>query len=323
MLQHCDYQLFLLHDNDKITGRIAAYVNHTYNEHWQEKTGFFGHYECIDDTTSSETLLRCAENWLLEKGMERMRGQWNFVSQDFGFIYEGFDIPPVVLSSYNPDYYNQQMTAFGMKKAKDLFVWNCDINTGYNIPDRFLKFTDKISERYNVIVRHMDMKNIVRDARIMVKLSNESLADNWGFYPVKDEEAEQIAADLKMIIHPETVLIAEVDGEPIAYLIALPDVNQILKDMNGKLLSPKIFKLIFGIKKLRRYRIWALGIAKKYQEKGISVLLFRRLNDVLAPRKAYVEANYVLEDNNLMNNSLKQLEFDLVKKYRIYEKSIE
>jgi len=320
MLRHCDYQLFLLYDRDKVIGRIAVYVNLAYNDHWQEKTGFFGHYECIQNTNASEKLLHTAESWLHDNDMERMQGQFNFVSQDIGFISEGFHIPPIVLSSYNPEYYNRQMADFGMKKAKDLLVYNCDISKGYTIPGRFLQFTDKISTRYNVTVRQIDVKNIVRDARIIVKLTNESLAGNWGFYPIKDEEAEQIAADLKMIVHPETVLIAETAGEPIAYLIALPDVNQILKELNGRLLSPKIFKLIFGIKKLRRYRIWALGVAKKYQRKGISVLLFRKLNDPLAPRDAYVEANWVLEDNTLMNNAMKQLEFNLVKKYRIYEK---
>lgn len=123
-----------------------------------------------------------------------------------------------------------------------------------------------------------------------------------------------------MVIHPEVVLIAEVDGEPIGYLLTLPDVNDILKDMNGRLLPFGIFKLLRGLKKLRRYRIWALGLLEPYQKKGISVLMFRRLNDILAPKKAYVEANWVLEDNALMNNALKQLEFDMVKKYRIYEK---
>ncbi len=166
------------------------------------------------------------------------------------------------------------------------------------------------------------MKNLVEEARIIVRLTNESIGNNWGFYPVDESEAEQIAADLKMIVNPEVVLIAEVDGEPIGYMITLPDVNYILKDMHGRLFPIGIFKLLCGIKKLKRYRIWALGLLSPYQKKGISVLMFRRLNDILANKDVYIEANWVLEDNALMNNALIQLKFDLVKKYRIYEKLI-
>ena len=322
VLNHCEYQHFLLYNNDEISGRIIAYINHVANKYWNEKIGFFGHYECISDQRASSLLLETAEQWLLARDIETMRGQWNFVSQDIGFIYEGFDIPPVILSSYNQPYYNDQMVEFGMKKAKDLLVYSCDISKGYKIPDRFLTFTDRIAKRYRVKIRAINMKNLVEDARIILKLTNESIADNWGFYPVDETEAKQIAADLKMIVHPEVVLIAEVDDEPIGFLIALPDVNYILKDMNGRLFPFGIFKLLRGIKKLRRYRIWALGILPSYQKKGISVLMFRRLNDILKDKGVYVEANWVLEDNALMNNALIQLKFDQVKKYRIYEKQI-
>ncbi len=321
-LHHCDYQLFLLYKNKEIAGRIAVYINHVANAYWNEKIGFFGHYECIDYQEAAMLLLGTAEKWLRDRGMKTMRGQWNFVSQDIGLIVDGFDMPPIVMSSYNPTYYNEQLTHFGMKKAKDLLVYNCDLTTGYKIPERFVSFTDKIAERYRVTVRPISMKNLVEDARIIVRLTNAATGGNWGYYPVEESEAEQIAADLKMVIHPEVVLIAEVDGEPIGYLLTLPDVNDILKDMKGRLLPFGIFKLLRGIKKLRRYRIWALGLLEPYQKKGISVLMFRRLNDILAPKKAYVEANWVLEDNTLMNNALKQLEFDVVKKYRIYEKEI-
>ncbi len=321
-LSHCEYQFFLLYENSKIIGRIVSYINHNANQYWHEKIGFFGYYDCIDYQHAASLLLKAVEKWLVDRGIEKMRGQWNFVSQDIGFIYEGFDIPPIVLSSYNPPYYNNQMVDFGMQKAKDLLVYSCDITNGYKIPSRFLEFTDRIAERYRVTVRSINMKNLVEDTKIIVRLTNESIADNWGFYPVDEAEANQIAADLKMIVHPEVVLIAEIDGKPIGYIITLPDVNYILKDLNGRLFPFGIFKLLRGIKNIKRYRIWALGLLPPYQKKGISVLLFRRLNDILGDKDVYVEANWVLEDNALMNNALSQLKFDLIKRYRIYEKLI-
>lgn len=322
ILQHNDYAFFTLRNGKGIIGRIAAYIDEIAINFWKEKVGFFGHYECIEDQEAANMLLSAAENWLRERGMEEMRGPWNLVSQDIGFIYEGFEILPTILSSYNPSYYNSQVENFSMKKIKDLLVYSCDTGKGYQIPERFLKFTDKIAERYRVKVRPINMKNLKEDARIIVWLTNESLKNNWGYYPIEDEEAEQIAADLKMIVHPEVVLIAEVDGKPIGYIITLPDVNYILKDLKGRLFPFGLFKLLRGIKKLNRYRIWALGILPKYQRKGISVLLFRELHRVLSPRNVYVEANWVLEENALMNNALRQLKFDLVKKYRIYQKEI-
>lgn len=322
LLQHCDYQLFLLYDTDRIIGRIAVYVDRTANKYWQAKIGLFGHYECIDDAEAAFMLLETGEKWLKEQGMQWMRGQWNLVSQDIGFVYDGFDLPPTVLSSYNPPYYNEQMNKYGMEKARDLLVYNGDYGKGYKLPDRFFSFTDKIARRYNVSVRTINMKRLVADARIIVQLTNESLKDNWGYYPVDESEAEKIAADLKMIIHPEVVLIAEVEGKPIGYLLAVPDLNDILKNMKGKLFPLGIFKLLTGIKKINSYRIWAMGILPSYQKRGISILLFRRLNDIAAARGSYLEANWVLEDNMLMNNALIKLKFDLVKKYRIYEKQI-
>jgi hypothetical protein len=321
-LSHCDYELFLLYNEKKIIGRIAAYVNHVANDYWGEKIGFFGHYECINNQQAANLLLSTAEKWLKSKGAKIMRGQWNFGTQDIGFICEGFDLAPTILSSYNPPFYNDHVFNFGMKKAKDLLVYNCDSGKGYQIPERFLRLTDKIAQRYGVIVRPIDKKKMVEETRIIVKLTNASIADNWGFYPVDESEAEQIAADLKLIVDPEIVLIAEVKGEPVGYILTLPDINDILKNMNGRLLPTGIFKLLFGIKKLNRYRIWAMGFSKPFQKKGISVLMFHRLHEVLAQKNFYVEANWVLEDNYLMNNALVQLNFDLVKKYRIYEKEI-
>ena len=122
ILQHCDYQLFILKEDQQVIGRVAVYINRHYNQHWQEKVGFFGHYECIDKLSASQMLLNTAQIWLQERGMTLMRGPWNFVSQDFGFIVDGFELSPVILSSYNPPYYIDQMKQFKMTKAKDLLV---------------------------------------------------------------------------------------------------------------------------------------------------------------------------------------------------------
>jgi len=251
--------------------------------------------------------------------MQAVRGQWNFDTQDIGFILDGFELPPVILSSWHWSYYNRQMENFGIKKVKDLNVYNIDLKNGYTIPERFIRLNDRIAKRYNITTRTLDKSRLVDEARLIVRLTNEALAGNWGFYPVDESEAEALAKDLDMILHPEAVVIAEIDGKPIGYLLALPDINTILKDLKGKLFPFGIFKLLMNVKKINRYRIWAMGIIKPWQEKGISALMFQRLNESLAHKKPYLEVNWILEDNALMNNAVHHLKFNLVKKYRIYE----
>ena len=322
VLRDAHYRFFILQERGKMIGRIAAWVNPIANDYWKEKIGFFGYYECVNDAQAGSILLSGAEQWLKEQGIRKMRGQWNFETQDMGFIYEGFDLLPVILSSYNYPYYNEHVRQYGFEKVKDLLVYNADVGAGYQIPARFIRFTDRIAQRYGVTIRRLDMSRLVDEALLIVRLTNRSLRDNWGFYPVDESEAEQLAKDLKSVIHPEGILFAEVDGKAVGYIIALPDVNSLLYGLNGHLFPKGIFRLLNGIKKLNRYRIWALGLLDDYQKKGISALLFRALNDSLAHKNPYVEANWVLESNALMNNTMKQLGFRLVKRYRIYEKII-
>jgi GNAT superfamily N-acetyltransferase len=321
-LKHCDYQLFLLYEDHRIIGRIAAFVDHRAVDYWQTKTGLFGYYECINDQDAAFMLLNTAQKWLKDHGMQSMRGQWNFVSQDMGFVYEGFDIPPTILSSHYFPYYNDQMTAYGMTKAQDLLVYSCDAGKGYKVPARYLKFSEAAIRNCGVTIRQINMNNLVEDVRLIVRLTNESLKNNWGFYPVDENEATQMAADMKRILFPELILFAEIDGQPIGYIIALPDINHLLNNLHGKLFPFGFFKLLWGIKRLNRFRLWALGILPPYQQKGVSVLLFQRINEILAPKGSYVEANWVLESNTLMNNTLIKLKAELIKKYRIYEKPI-
>lgn len=322
ILQSCDYQLFLVRDNSNVIGRTVVYINHSANKYWNAKIGFFGHYECIDNQEAACALLNAATNWLRDRGMTTMRGPYNFLIQDLGFTYEGFDVPPVVMSPFNPPYFNNQMICYGMQKAKDLHVYSCDTGKGYKIPERFIKFTDRIERRFNVKVRAIDVKNLVAEIKTIVILRNASNVNYWSYYPMNVEEAEEIASKWQKLIHPEVVLIAEIHGKAIGYLIVLPDINSLLKHMKGRLFPFGIFKLKHGIKKLRRYRIWAMGLLPPYQKKGISALMFRRLNEVLSPRNFYLEANFILEDNSLMNNTLIQLGFTLVKKYRVYETNL-
>ena len=323
MLDHCRYDLFLLMDGHRAVGRISAFVDSLAVEAWGEPIGLFGSYECIEDTEGSRMLLEAAREWLRGKGMTAMRGPWSFASQEWGLVLEGFEPPPVILAPYNPPYYNDHLTAFGFQKVKDLLVYYADASEGYDIPPRYLTLTDKVAERYGITVRSVDMRRLEEEVAIIVQISNASIMGNWGYYPVTEAEARVIARDLKQILNPKSVLIAENrDGEPIGFSIPIPDVNTILHTMNGRMLPFGWLKLLLGAPRIKQYRLWALGVLPEYHGKGVDALLYRRTYEVLAPLQGRVEVNYVLEDNVRMNNALRRLGVKDLRRYRVYEMPI-
>jgi len=320
LLARCDAQLFLLYNNGTPVGRISAFIDPLAVENWKKKVGLFGSFECIDDDDGALLLLERAKQWLRDRGMEIMRGPWSFTSQEFGLVIKGFQSVPMVMAPYNPPYYIRQMEHAGLRKAKDLVVYEVDVTKGYVLPERFLKLTDRVAKKYGVHIRSIDMKHIEADVRSIADISNASTSGNWGYVPVTDEEAQDIATSLKPVVDPDIVMLAEIDGKAIGYMIGLPDLNVILKDLKGRLLPFGLFKLMRGRKKIKRYRIWGLGIVPEYTRKAIDTLFYRRLYEVLIPKNpTIVEANYVLEDNMVMNNPILKMGFKVSKKYRVYE----
>jgi hypothetical protein len=320
MLEHCKTALFLLQDHGKVIGRISAFTDRLALDHWQQPVGLFGSYECIDSTEASHLLFETARDWLRGEGMQVMRGPWSFASQEWGCVVEGFQPSPVVMAPYNPPYYNDQLLAFGLTKVKDLLVYCIDVSQGYQMPERILKLTELVQKRYNVHVRPVDMNNLEADVKTMVRLANLSIADNWGYYPVTNKEAAVMAHDMKQIVHPKALLIAEdARGEPIGFAMSLPDVNLLLKGMNGGLLPLGWLKLLRGIPRLNQYRMWALGVVPEYQGCAIDTLLYKATYDAIFSDKLRLEINYILEDNDRMNNAVIKLGAAPLRRYRVYQ----
>jgi hypothetical protein len=322
-LDHCEYALFILEENGKDIGRIAAFIDRLALETWKEPIGLFGYYECIEDLAASKMLFETAATWLRNKGMLKIRGPWSFVSQEWGLVVEGFTPSPVVMAPYNPPYYIYHMASFNLEKIKDLLVYYISTKEGYTIPERIMTLTNDVVNRYGVHIRHVDMKKYDEDVKNVIDLSNRSLTDNWGYTSVTNEEAEAVARDLKPIIQPKGVIFAEDSkGKPIGFAITLPDVNILLKGLNGRLFPFGWLKLLLGIPKLRNYRLFALGVIPEYHGKGIDSLLYRALCESLYTADTWLEINYVLEDNAPMNNAIHKLNAKPLRKYRIFEKEL-
>jgi ribosomal protein S18 acetylase RimI-like enzyme len=323
MLDHCSYSLYLLEDGGQTIGRISAFTDRLALEHWKQPIGLFGSYECIRDPHASSLLFSAAKANLQKAGMKIMRGPWSFASQEWGLVYEGFSPSPVIMAPYNPPYYNEQLCQFGMHKAQDLLVFEADTRKGYRVPERFLTLTEIVRKRYKVHVRPVDMNNLEKDVQTIVRLANESISDNWGFYPVTNEEAGAMARDMKQIVQAKALLIAETeDGKPIGFAMTLPDVNLLLQGMKGSLLPFGWLKLLTGIPRLTQYRMWALGVIPEYQGCAIDTLLYQATYDAIYSDKIRLEINYVLESNDRMLNALYKLGVKPIRKYRVYEMDI-
>ncbi len=323
LLEHCQWQLFLLEENGTAIGRIAAFIDTLAVDFWKQPIGLFGYFECVNDPNAARLLLEAARSWLVQHHMHCMRGPWTFVSQEWGMVIEGFAPSPVVMAPYNPPFYPAFLESFGLTKVKDLLCWYVSAAEGYDVPDRILNLTDAVAERYGVRIRQINMKRYEEDVKLIVELSNSSIIDNWGYSPVTEAEVQATARDLKPVIQPKGVLFAEDrNGRTVGFAIAIPDVNSLLKGLNGSLLPFGWLRLLWGIPRLRRYRMFALGVIPEYQGKAVDSLLYRALYESLYTRDIWMEVNYVLEDNHPMINAIKKLGATPLRRYRVYEMEI-
>jgi GNAT superfamily N-acetyltransferase len=323
LLEHCERELFLLMKEGEPLGRIAAFIDRLAVDFWQQPIGLFGYFESPDDPKAAELLLTAARDWLHAHGMEVMRGPWSFVSQEWGLVVDGFAPPAVVMAPYNPPFYGARLEGFGLRKVKDLLCWYVSAAEGYQIPARILQWTNSVADRHGIRVRSLEMDRFEDEVQLIQELANASIIDNWGYSPVTEAEVQATARDLKPVIQPKGVLFAEDrDGTPVGFAIAIPDVNQLLRGLRGSLLPLGWLKLLRGIPRLRRYRMFALGVIPKYQGKAIDSLLYRGLYEALFSPELWMEINYVLEDNLPMINAIKKLGAIPLRRYRVYEMRI-
>jgi len=327
-LDHCDYRLFLLERDGHARGRIAALVDRLAVEAWEESVGMFAYFECEEPEGpaargDAAALLGAARAWLLERGMETMRGPWSFVSQEWGLVVEGFEPEPVIMAPYNPPPYARLMEGYGLYKAKDLLAWEVSIPDGYRIPDRILTLTDSVAQRFGITVRTIDFSRLDEEVELFARLSLDSLRDNWGISPVTDDEVAAMARDLRPILRPELVLFArDATGRDVGFALTIPDVNSILRRTRGRMLPFGWARLLWGIPRLTRYRMFALGVSRDYRGKGVDSLLYRAMWERMATPDTTMEINYVLEDNYPMVNAIAKLGARLSRRYRVYEMPI-
>jgi hypothetical protein len=323
--EHALVKNFLASREGELVGRISAIVNHNHNRFHRDKTGFFGFFESIKDYQVSAQLFDAAGGFLKSQGMELMRGPCNFsTNEELGFLSEGYDSPPVIMMTYNPRYYLDFAEEYGFRKAKDLFAYY--MHQSVKPPERVVRVAEKVKKKKNLRIRRLNLRQLGSEIRIIKEIYNSAWSDNWGFVPMTDREFDYLAKDLKRILDPDLVLIAEVDGEPAGFSLALPDINQVLKKLNGRLFPLGILKLLWYTKIKRLVdgtRILTAGVIEKYRHQGIDNIFYLDTYRI-GTGKGYTwgEFSWILEDNHAMNSALETLGARIYKKYRIYEMEI-
>ncbi len=318
--KHAEIQFFLALKNNEVVGRIAAIKNDLHNKHHNDKVGFFGFFECIDDQETANALFDAAKSWLKEKGMDTMRGPANPSSNDeYGMLAEGFNDSPRILMTYNPQYYLKLCENYGLRKAKDLNAWKLEADKVLS-SEKLKRVADLAQKRSGLKISQIDMKNFKAEVEKVKEVYNKAWAPNWGFVPLTEDEIDAMAKDLKMIVEPSLVLFGEIDGKLIGFALVLLDYNYIFKQMNGRLFPFGVLKLFTQKKNIKWARIITLGIIPEYQKRGLdAVFYYEIVKRSVAINIHLGEASWVLEDNDMMVRGLEVMNSSMYKKYRIYE----
>ena len=312
-------EFFLARRAGKVVGRVAAIIDRNHNRFHEEEAGFFGFFESENDPDVARALIGRAREWVHDRGAKFLRGPVNpSTNYECGMLIDGFDSPPMVMMTYNPQYYPGLMDQAGLVKAKDLYAYLSNANTIST--QKINRVADKALSTAGVTVRPINMKDFDGDVAKVWEVYGAAWARNWGFVPMSREEFFQMGKEMKMILKPELVLIGEVGRRVVGFALALPDVNQALKRANGKQFPTGLLKILYYQRLIKNVRVLALGVVEEYRTSGLAAGFYATL--VRNARKlgfGDCELSWILEDNLLMNRSLEAMGAKRYKTYRIYD----
>jgi GNAT superfamily N-acetyltransferase len=322
-----DRQLFLALRNGRPVGRIAAIENRAHNEFHGDRVGFFGFFECHDDSEAASALFAAAERWLAAHGLDTMRGPMNpSTNHECGLLVGGFEQHPMIMTTWNPRYYAGLVESLGFTKAKDLLAYLFPLqgDNAIELPERYRVHAERALSGRTLTFRDIDLKNFDAEVARCWDIYNAAWEKNWGFVPMSRESFLHEAKVLKYIIVPQFAFMAEVDGEPAGFVIVVPDFHHAFKAIgNGRLLPTGLFKLLGAKSKLRSGRVMILGAKEEHRARGIFALF---LHEMIRRARAYnataAEASWVLEDNVKLNRPLVSLGAKEYRRWRIYDRPI-
>ena len=318
--------LFTAWKNGKVVGRISAQIDHEHIRIWNDATGFFGFFDTIDDPEVAQALIDAAAGWLTQREMKRMIGPFSlYANEEVGTLIEGFDMPPMLMMGHSRAWQDRLALGCGLEKEKDLLAFRFD--KGLPIPERVKKAHADIAKLPEVRLRSIDMSNFEEEIRTVVEIYNDTWKGKWGFVPARDDEAKKMAQDMKLVIDPDLAFIAEVNGKPRGMCIMLPNLNEAIQDLGGKLFPFGFAKLLYRVKVKhpKTARLMMLGIHKDIRSNvkrygGLSAAMYVEVQK-RGSAKGYewAELSWTREDDAPVNVGIRAMGAKIYKKYRVYK----
>jgi hypothetical protein len=321
--------LFTAWRGGHVVGRCSAQIDREHLRVWNDDTGFFGFFDTIDDEEVARALMQAAEGWLRRRGMKRMLGPMSlYVNEEIGILVDGFDTPPMLMMGHSRRYQGRLVEACGLVKEKDLFAWRYDGTLPF--PDRVLKAWEHVKSLPEVRLRSVDMKRMDTEIRAVMDIYNDAWEGKWCMVPALPDEVAKVVKDLKLILDPDIAFMAEIDGKPAGMCIMLPNLNEAIADLNGKLLPLGFAKLLYRVKVKhpKTTRLMMLGIRKEYTKNlkrygGLSAAMYVEVaKRGVAKGYKWGELSWTREDDKPINLGIRSMGAKVYKKYRVYQKSL-
>jgi len=323
---HGDAALFLARRNGEVVGRIMASDDPNYNATHQSNVGCFGQFECVDNHSVAAALFSAAEDWLRRKGRLEIIGPIDYSTNYVcGLLIDGFQYPPTILTAHNPPYYSKLIERSGFRKTMDFYAWWFDNAT--KAAERLRKLAARWQSRMGFTIRPGNLQDLPAESARLRRIYNEAWRDNWGYVPFTEAEFAHLTNEMKPLLRPELTAIAEVNGEEVGFIIALPDINVALQKINGRLtrcgLPIGLIRLLYEKQKLRKARLIAMGVRPEFRRRGVAEMLVLRIIEEGMFKLGFTsELSMTLENNILINRFLEAIGASRYKTYRIYRKPL-
>ncbi len=321
--KHSRVLLLMAYRDGKPVGRLSVHENTEHVKRHNEKIGFFGFFECIDDFDVAKAMFDYGKEWLRKLGYLKMRGPANFsINGEYSLLVDGFDSPPMVMMTYNPPYYATLLERYGFKNSQNMYAYQIDLSVG--LPDAALKFATAVeTSRKDYRVRKVDLKHYDRDVGIVHTIYTQAWDDNWGAVPETEAEIRALAKDLKMVIDKNIAFVGELNGQPIGFSLSIPDINQAIRTANGKLFPFGLLRILLKKRHIDSMRVLVMGVLKEHRHQGFDAVFYKRTLEE-GRKKGYktAEMSLINESNAPMRQVLERIGAKIYKTYRMYDLDI-
>jgi GNAT superfamily N-acetyltransferase len=327
--EHAEAEYFIAERDGRPVGRITAQVDSRWDTYQGGSDGMFGFIEFDDDPEVAGALLDTAAEWVAGKGKGRILGPMDFSTNDeLGVLIEGYDLRPMILQPWHPPYYRDLIEGHGYSKVMDLLMWDLEmghLKQGFQFHDAIHAAAEASRTEHGITIRSMRRREMEAEIRRFMDVYNDAWGDNWGFVPITDAEVRFQAKNLKQVLDEDWAMMAETaDGEVVGAALTLPDINQVLAKMNGRLLPLGWARFLLGKRKIDKVRVFALGVKHAYQHTGVAAALYVRHIETTRPDGVMSgETGWILEVNEPMNRAMEGMGGEIVKRYRIYERALD